>query len=184
MEEKRTQFAMQALGLAELFAIQFAGEKLTVGSKPRAHGALSSTSACYAIEIAAPEGLSTGGGKQAVQHVKLVPEQGGSTIVIGAVNQLEKTCELRTYEYLATVHSQRFKGAELPLHREKYNDVLARMQAFFVANGLRLIMSDAQHAPVPRQPQKKGGGGVIAAVSAVALVVIAALLYVVLHRGR
>src|SRR5438105_4208852 len=72
----QTQFAMRALGLAERFA-QVCG----------AHG-LDGDGVTYRLELAAPEGPSTGGGKQAVQHVKLVPNR-GTTIVIGQANQVE-----------------------------------------------------------------------------------------------
>ena len=52
-EERRTAFAMQALGFAELFAIQVGGYKI--------EGPIS-----FRVELAAPEGPSTLGGKQVV----------------------------------------------------------------------------------------------------------------------
>src|SRR4051812_8683003 len=102
-EQKRTQFAMKALGFAELFNIKIGDQKVT-------------GTTVYRVEMSAPDGPSTGGGKQAVQHLKLVPEvEGDAVIVAGSANQLEKSAEIRTYEYLADLHAQRFKGAPIPL---------------------------------------------------------------------
>jgi hypothetical protein len=127
-EQKRTQFTMQALGLADLFNMNVGDRK--VGS--------------FRVELSAPEGPSTGGGVQAVQHVKLVPDDGtGSVIVAGSANQIEKSAELRTWEYLAELHAQRYKGASLPVDKATYQALVARMQGFFGAQGLRVVMLDA-----------------------------------------
>ena len=69
---KYTQVAAQALSLAELFEARFA--QGVAGPVP------------FRIELAAPDGPSTAGGKQALQHIKLVPLGGGPTIVIGSAS--------------------------------------------------------------------------------------------------
>jgi hypothetical protein len=147
-EEKHTEFALKAMSLAELFMVTFGAERLVVDAKSRVKGGLQ-RQATYRMEISAPEGPSTGGGKQAVQHIKMIPEQ-GPTIVIGSVNQVEMTAELRTFEYLAYVHARRFKGAAVPLEQGPYNQLLKKIQAFCASCGLRLLMTD-----VPRTPDGK-----------------------------
>ena len=92
----------------------------------------------YRVELQAPEGPSTAGGKQTLQHVKLVPVGGGPTIVAGAANPVEKTAELRSYDYLADAYAQRFRGAEIPVDRDLYADLLHRMETFFKINDLRI----------------------------------------------
>jgi hypothetical protein len=69
----------------------------------------------YIVELLAPEGLSTGGGKQALQHLRLRPRrQGYGIIVAGSVNPVEKFAELRTFEHVFLVHEIRFgKGVEI-----------------------------------------------------------------------
>ncbi len=63
----------------------------------------------YVVELLAPEGVSTGGGKQALQHLRLRPRrQGFSMIVAGSVNPIEKWAELRTFEHASIVHDLRF----------------------------------------------------------------------------
>src|SRR4051794_31262203 len=63
----------------------------------------------YVVELMAPEGVSTGGGKQALQHLRLRPRRQGYAIIIaGNVNPIEKFAELRTYEHAFLVQQLRF----------------------------------------------------------------------------
>lgn len=63
----------------------------------------------YIVELLAPEGQSTGAGKQALQHVRLrARREGKAAIVAGSVNPLEKHAELRTFEHACLVHQVRF----------------------------------------------------------------------------
>jgi len=130
---KRTAFAMQALGLAETFNLMLQTE--------RVKGPVT-----YRVELSAPDGMSTAGGKQATQHVKLIPEGGGTTIVAGSANGAEKWAELRTFEHLKILHAQRFKGAEIPLNRVQYNELLEKLRGFFAAHGQCTV----RMAEVPR----------------------------------
>ena len=63
----------------------------------------------YVVELLAPEGMTTKGGKEALQHLRLRPRRPGyATIVAGSVNPLEKWAELRTFEHVFLVHQVRF----------------------------------------------------------------------------
>ena len=117
-DAKRTQFAVRAITLAETFNASMADE--------RVRGPIS-----YRVELSAPDGMSTAGGKQATQHVKLIPEAGGTTIVAGSANSAESWAELRSFEHLKALHRERFKGAEIPLNRVQYNELVAKLRAFF-----------------------------------------------------
>lgn len=124
MTEKHTVFAMKALSLADMF-------KAAVGERPVGQAT------SYRAEMAAPEGPSTGGGKQAVQHIRLVAESGAATLVAGSANQVEGAAELRSYEYLQWMHAQRFKGAPLPLEKAEYDAFLQRCQKFLANSRLK-----------------------------------------------
>jgi hypothetical protein len=126
--KKFTMFAAQAMGLAEIFQGVFAGGL---------EGPI-----LFKVELSAPDGPSTGGGKLALQHIKLLPPDGGTTIVIGSANPVEKQVELRTHGYLANQHAQRFKGATLPIDVEKYKDLIKRLQFFFTDQGMAVVMVD------------------------------------------
>ena len=88
-EPKRTFFASRAVVIADIF-------KHTVG-KERLDGG----DTTYSAEISEPDGESTAGGKLAVQHIGLVPANGAGTLVMGTMYQVDKRCELRSYEHVA-----------------------------------------------------------------------------------
>jgi hypothetical protein len=78
----------------------------------------------YRAELTAPEGPSTGGGVQAMQHLRLISSQPGlPTLVVGHANHAEGKGELRTFEHLDAVHVQRFRRP-LEIDRTQYEDFL------------------------------------------------------------
>jgi hypothetical protein len=172
-DPKRTAFALQALGLAETFNIMLQAE--------RVKGPVT-----YRVELSAPDGMSTAGGKQATQHVKLIPEGGGNTIVAGSANQAEKWAELRTFEHLKVLHAQRFKGAEIPLNRVQYNELLEKLKSFFAQQGT----CEVRMATVPQgaatAPARSGasGGMIMAIVIAIALAAAAGVTWYLTHRPQ
>ena len=126
---KHTIFASQALGLAAMF--QALTSKHRLGGSP-----------AYLPQLAAPDGPSTAGGKQALQHVSLIPEGGGDTIVIGSANTVEKRAELRSYRHVARTYGQRWRGAQLPFDRESYDELLKQIQAFFSSQSFTVTVLD------------------------------------------
>ena len=176
-DPKRTAFAMQALGLAETFNLMLQGE--------RVKGPVT-----YRVELSAPDGMSTAGGKQATQHVKLVPEGGGTTIVAGSANQAEKSAELRTFEHLKLLHGQRFKGAEIPLNRVQYNELLEKLKAFFTQQGsctvrMAELPRDTATVPAAASPSAAGGASgtmVMLLILVAALAAAAGVTWFLTHR--
>jgi hypothetical protein len=165
--KKLTMIAAQAVGLAEVFQAVFA-EGLQ-GPVP------------YKVELSEPDGPSTAGGKLAMQHLKLIPASGaGPTIVMGSANTVDKTVELRTFHYLSSQHSQRFKGASLPVNAEKYKDLLKLLQGFFTDRGMTVVMLDAPKPErnedaspmVPQQATSSSTMIVLAALGGALLVVV------------
>src|SRR4051812_3348187 len=114
-EQKQTRFALAAVGFAEVFNV-------VIGK-----GSVSG----HRIELSAPDGLSTGGGAQSVQHIKLIPSDGGSVIVAGSADPVGRSAELRSFAYLGALHAQRYKGAPLALDPAEYAALLKQMQKFF-----------------------------------------------------
>src|SRR5271170_6016755 len=143
----RTQFAMQALTLADTFNVMLKQE--------RVRGPVS-----YRVELSAPEGMSTAGGKQATPHVKLVPEGGGTTVVAGSANKAENWAELRSFEHLQILHAQRYKGAEVPVNRVQYNELLGKLRSFFTDRGLQ-VRKAALPAGVSPVAPTRGASGVL-----------------------
>jgi hypothetical protein len=134
---KHTIFASQALGLSAMF--QALTSKHRLGGSP-----------AYLPQLAAPDGPSTAGGKQALQHVSLIPEGGGDTIVIGGANTVEKRAELRSYRHVSRTYSQRWRGAQLPFDKESYDELLKQIQAFFGSQSFTVTVLDLPSEPEDR----------------------------------
>jgi hypothetical protein len=139
-ESNRTQFAMRALTLADYFNAKV-GDRRVSG---------------YQVKLAAPDGPSTGGGKQALQHISLIPDAGGATITAGSANPVAKTAELRSYRYLEQLHRQRFGGKGFLLDKVNYNELLKRMQTFFADQGLSLVLLDSAPGPADKSSPRFG----------------------------
>lgn len=135
-EPKHTVFAGQAITLADLF-------KYTVG-KQRLTGTTT-----YAAELSAPDGPSTAGGKQALQHIKLTGEGQGATLVMGTANLVDKQAELRTHAHMDQLHRQRFKGVPFDVDQATYDAFLGHVRAFFVERQFAISVVDAQAAAEP-----------------------------------
>jgi hypothetical protein len=101
----------------------------------------------YLVELTAPEGPSTAGGVQAMQHIRIVPSQPGHpTLVVGHANHAEGTAELRTYEHLDSVYRQRFRQA-LAIDRSQYEDFVLLAKHILEALHLRTTLT----GPPPEQ---------------------------------
>src|SRR5579863_4476470 len=106
----QTQYALQATDLAESF-------QKTVGQmRIGPHG--------YVPDLTTPEGPSTGGGVQALQHVRLLPPHASlPSLVVGHANQRDGTAALRTWEHVDAICLERF-GQGAPLDPSQYQQFL------------------------------------------------------------
>ncbi len=135
VQVKYTQVAAQAVSLAELFEAQF--EK---GIEGRCH---------YRVELSAPDGPSTAGGKQALQHIKLIPEDGGPSIVVGSCHTVKQTAEIRMYGSLEKLHEQRFRGLPFPIDARTYRKLAQELAGFFTQYRIKVAFAEEALPPVP-----------------------------------
>jgi hypothetical protein len=120
----QTQFSVQATELAESFRTTVG--QLRVG--PHA----------YTPDLTAPEGPSTGGGVQALQHLRLLPPKPNMpTLVVGHVNQRERAAELRTFDHVDAICRERFKQGA-PFGPAHYEQLVQSMQSFLGACGMTI----------------------------------------------
>jgi hypothetical protein len=130
LEALRTQVANQAATLAEAVTDGF--EDFQMGA------------AGWTVELTTPEGPSTGGGTQALQHIRLKPRRKGyATVVAGSVNPVTSTGELRTYEHVAMLHELRFEKP-LEITPEEYAEFLKKADVI-----LNLARIRATRSPPP-----------------------------------
>jgi hypothetical protein len=132
----------------------------------------------YRIEITGPSGPSTDAGKQALQHIRLVPPDGGPAIVVGTAKEVDKSAEIRTHYYLSSVHAQRFKDAPFPIGAQEYRELVERLQRFFDSQRFRVTMVDV--TPGAGSPRPQGSGsrviGLVVALTLLAALAIAAVV--------
>jgi hypothetical protein len=142
----------------------------------------------YAVQMTAPEGPSTAGGIQAMQHLKLVPGAAGyPTLVFGHANHAEGRAELRTYEHLDAIHRQRFKRP-LVLDRARYDECLALAQHVLDALHLQTSITGPP-ADLPEEPlsgpRERGRSRIaVAIIVAIALAAAALAIWTLLREGR
>ena len=130
----------------------------------------------YRIELTSPVGPSTEGGKQAIQHIRLVPQDGSSSIVIGSWNQVGKSVDIRTIHHLRDLHTQRFKGAPFPVDPTAYQDLVLRLRVFFMSRDHTVVMLDVatpSMAPPLAATSGSVSGTVVAVVVVVAMIIAA-----------
>jgi hypothetical protein len=139
----------------------------------------------YAPDLMAPQGPSTSGGVQAMQHLRLVPGQPGQpALVVGHANHAEGKAELRTYEYVDALYRQRFHRP-LALDRAAYDAFLAFAEQLFRALHLQTTVvgppvdPTADMAPMP---DEHGLSKATVVVVAVVLVALAAGTWAMLGR--
>lgn len=164
-----TEFALKALSLADLFNMVFKQERL--GS---ANGSVN-----YRVELSAPDGLSTAGGKQALQHLKLIPDvpsDSVAVIVAGSASRADSRGEVRTFAHLQQLHARRYRGAPFPLDKKQYDEFLRKVERFFHDQNLQVVVLDAAPGePVDESTPTEEGGTSRALMFAVGILVMLAV---------
>lgn len=93
----------------------------------------------WGVELTAPEGMSTAGGKQALQHLRMRPKQPGHPVLVaGVVNVVEKTAELRDHVHIDMIHRVRF-GAPLEITDAEWEQLLRRAEVVLKVAGIRAV---------------------------------------------
>jgi hypothetical protein len=172
----RTRFAVRALDFAETFNAGL--------------GALSLQPGAYQPQLTTPDGPSTGGGVQAVQHVRLIAaRQGFPAILVGSANQRSGTAELRSYAYIDAVHRQRWQRP-VPLDRSDYEDFLHAAKNFFESNQLLVTIAGPEsaragraEAPAAPSTAPASGSGAIVIGVVTGLVIGGLAIWIMLRRA-
>jgi hypothetical protein len=172
-EQPRTMFAQKALDFAQLFA-------LSLGETPVVSGKTS-----YKIQMSAPEGPSTGGGVQGVQHITLKPQAGGDSVVLGSANRSTNTAQLRTFALLSDIHARRSQGGDFGLDAEIYKDVFLRLSDFLKNQGMTVTEEDvAPGAAAPQAPASKPFPMMLVLAASAAILVLGIAAWFVMNRGH
>ena len=169
---KLTEFAQQAVGLADIFNEAF---KRPLVGRP----------ANYRVQLAVPDGPSTGGGKQGTQHIKLVPIGTGPTLVAGWANPADGEAEIRSWEHLNTILYERTSAAGSP-DEAAYRQLVLDMKRFFKGEKLQVsVVAAARPRADDAAPDAAGESsitpvvlilGIIGGLAVVAIVAVLVLM--------
>ena len=100
----------------------------------------------YAVELTAPQGMSTGGGKQALQHLRLRPRRDGyAVLVAGTVNQVERRAELRDYDHVTIMNQVRFRTT-VDISLQEWEQFLRKAEVVLNRAGIQ-----SMRTPPPRE---------------------------------
>jgi hypothetical protein len=140
---KRTMFAQQAVDFSDYFDMMF-DKVVVVGDAPRR------------VKLASPDGISTSGGKQAVQHLLLKPEiAGADTITVGWIDRSKGMAQLRSFEFLAEQHRQR--GKLFNVDPTSYQEFFDKTKKFLDQERLPVrVESSPVSAAAPARSEKSG----------------------------
>ena len=163
-EASRTNLARKFVDLAESVTAGFAD--FTIGS------------GAWGVELTAPQGMSTGGGKQALQHLRMRPRRDGyAVLVVGTVSQIEKRADLRDFDHVAILHEVRY-GKTLELSSVEWEQFLWKAEVVLNGAGIQ-----SMRTPPPRELlDQRRSMQRISKRAVVTLVVVLLLASVVLWR--
>ena len=142
---KRTVFAQQGFDFSSHFTIQFARLKVAGG--------------CMRTpQLNAPQGDSTGGGKQALQHITLNPEQPGfSQVTVGWVNVPNKSAMLRTYVCLQKMHAATRRPFDV--EPTSYQQFFDNAKGFLAQQGMQVKIEMEPPAPISAAASQSESSG-------------------------
>lgn len=168
LEALRTRVANQAASLADTVTEGFDEFHMGAGD--------------YVVELTAPEGMSTGGGAQALLHLRLVPRRKGYAVVVaGQVNPVAASCELRTFDHVAMLHELRFR-TPLEITADEYDDFLRKAEV--VMNLARIATRRLGPSPelAARAGREAKAAGKLSIPALVVFVVVVLLAAFVAYR--
>lgn len=158
---KRTQFAQQGLDFVTLFAAKFVTEKVS-GHAPR---------------LREPIADSTGGGKQALQHMVLEPQKVGEPILtVGSVNVVTKTAKLRTYDCVRQLHRMRFGKRRFAVAQSEYQSFFERVMAFMKRQGMQVEIETRPPEVTGSIPPPREGSSLLVWLFVILVVVFVVVL--------
>lgn len=116
---KRTLVAQAAMETSDILNLRFAG-RLVGSQTPRR------------LMVAAPDGVSTQGGKQVRQSIVLAPanDPSAGTVMVGWLDIAQKKAELRTHAVVKQQYEQRYQKP-FDVAQDGYDAIMRDVQTMF-----------------------------------------------------
>lgn len=160
----RTRLARKFVSLADTMNEAFDGFVIGAGA--------------WSVELTVPPGMSTGGGKQALQHMRLVPRRDGYHVFVAAtVNQVERRADLRDFDHVAIMHEVRHRHA-LEISSQEWEQFLRKAEVVLNGAGIQ-----SMRTPPPRELlEQRRSAQRVSKNAIIALVVVLFLAAVMIWR--
>ncbi|MEM9693770.1 MAG: hypothetical protein AAGA56_14570 [Myxococcota bacterium] len=167
-DTSRTMLAQQGFGLIDVFNAAIG--RLDVSS----HRPL----------LREPPAHSTGGGRQAMQHIVLLPpDPSASVLTVGSLNVATRQARIRTYECLLLMHRQRFGDRVFTIAPDRYQAFFDTLRRFFESQQLRVEIETKPPIVSIAPPGEAGlSRALVVALAILAILVFAILLLYALNR--
>lgn len=108
------------------------------------------------VEVIAPHGPSTSGGKKARQSITLAPVAGaGPAIMIGHLDVAQKAAELRDHSAVAQQYRARF-GSALDIDAGEYQTLVKELSGLLNTMGFAISTQVEEDAALPSDPPGTG----------------------------
>lgn len=135
----------------------------------------------WGAELTAPEGMSTQGGKHAMQHLRMRPKRQGYPVLLGGqVDLVAKTAELRDHAYMQSAHVTRF-GTKLEITYDEWEQFLRKCEVVLQLANVACTRVSAPHEMAGRA-RRRGAGVSSRNVALFALAVVVPLALFVAWR--
>lgn len=132
VEQLRTRMARKFTTLADEVTEDFSEFSIGAGA--------------WSVELTAPEGMSTGGGKRSMQHLRLKPKRQGHAILVGGVvDAVSQEADLRDYDHMMLVHRARF-ARDLEISPGEWEQFLRKAEVV-----LQKSKIETRRVPPPRE---------------------------------
>lgn len=123
----RTRVAMRGLTLSDRFNSFFEADRVSG----------------YQLRLLEPAGESTGGGKQATQHLTLQSGMPGDPVLtVGWVNCANDNVKLRTYGCMQQLIARRFGKRTVVLDAAAYREFFDKATDYFEKNGMHVSIEE------------------------------------------
>jgi hypothetical protein len=107
------------------------------------------------VEVIAPHGPSTSGGKKARQSITLAPVSGqGAALMCGFLDVAQKTVEIRDYAVVAEQFKKRF-GTRFDVSAEEYVTLTKQLGGILETLGFKISAEGAEGAPAAATSAQK-----------------------------
>jgi hypothetical protein len=111
------------------------------------------------VEVIAPHGPSTSGGKKARQSITLVPVSGqGAALMCGFLDVAQKSVEIRDYALVAEQFKKRF-GTRFDVSAEEYVTLTKQLGGILETLGFKISAEMAEGAPAAPSAQQSAVEG-------------------------